>query len=238
MATIGGFFKGVWRGLDGLRRALHLLLLLVLFGFVVVALRGTIPRLPQKAALVIHPQGQIVEQLASDPIQRAFSEASGRGEDQTLLWDLTDTIAAAATDERVQALVLELDDLQGAGQPTLEEVAVALRRFRATGKKVIALIGDGSSMYSIQALWTAAQLKLPITFIIVNNGRYEALHHFAKRFGLADAVGTQLGGIDFVGLAKAQGCDGLRVDKAADLAATLREAIAAVRPTLVEVVVG
>ena len=106
------------------------------------------------------------------------------------------------------------------------------------GKKVIALIGDGSSMYSIQALWTAAQLKLPITFIIVNNGRYEALHHFAKRFGLADAVGTQLGGIDFVGLAKAQGCDGLRVDKAADLAATLREAIAAVRPTLVEVVVG
>ena len=123
----------------------------------------------------------------------------------------------------------------GLGHGLPASVGVALAN---PGKKVIALIGDGSSMYSIQALWTAAQLKLPITFIIVNNGRYEALHHFAKRFGLADAVGTQLGGIDFVGIAKAQGCDGLRVDKAADLAATLREAIAAVRPTLVEVMVG
>ncbi len=153
MATIGGFFKGVWRGLDGLRRVLHLLLLLLFFGFVVAALRGTIPRLPQKAALVIHPQGKIVEQLASDPIQRAFSEASGRGENQTLLWDLTDTISAAATDKRVLALVLELDDLQGAGQPTLEEVAVALRRFRATGKKVIAQ----ASSYSQAQYYLAAQ---------------------------------------------------------------------------------
>ncbi len=153
MATIGGFFKGVWRGLDGLRRVLHLLLLLVLFGFVVAALRGTIPRLPQKAALVIHPQGKIVEQLASDPIQRAFSEASGKGEDQTLLWDLIDTIDAAATDKRVQVLVLQLDDLQGAGQPTLEEVAVALRRFRATGKKVI----TQASTYSQAQYYLAAQ---------------------------------------------------------------------------------
>jgi benzoylformate decarboxylase len=105
-------------------------------------------------------------------------------------------------------------------------------------RKVIALIGDGSAMYSIQALWTAAQLKLPITFVIINNGRYEALHHFAKRFGLPNAVGTDLGGIDFVGIAKAQGCDGVRVTQVAQLEDTLRTAIAATRPTLVEVLVG
>jgi benzoylformate decarboxylase len=106
------------------------------------------------------------------------------------------------------------------------------------GKKIIALLGDGSSMYSIQGLWTAAQLGLPITFVIVNNRRYDALHHFAKRFGLKEAVGTELGGIDFVGVAKSLGCDGVRVDKAADLAGVLKSAIAATRPTLVEVVVS
>jgi benzoylformate decarboxylase len=123
----------------------------------------------------------------------------------------------------------------GLGHGLPAAVGVALGR---PGCKVIALIGDGSSMYSIQALWTAAQLQLPITFVIINNGRYDALHHFAKRFGLKDAVGTELGGIDFVGVAKALGCDGLRVDRAADLAPALRSAIAATRPTLVEVMVG
>ena len=99
-------------------------------------------------------------------------------------------------------------------------------------------MGDGSAMYSIQALWSAAQLKLPITFIIVNNGRYEALHHFSKRFGLSSPVGTDLPGIDFVQLAKAQGCDATRVTKAGDLEAVLATALAATRPTLVEVVVA
>ncbi len=138
MSAVGGFFRGVWRGLDVLRRFLHLLLLLALFGFVFGALRGTIPKLPQNAALVLHPEGQIVEELSSDPLQRAFNEASGQGQPQTLLWDLTDSIRHAATDKRVAALVIELDDMEGAGQPTLEELAVALREFRASGKKVVA----------------------------------------------------------------------------------------------------
>lgn len=123
----------------------------------------------------------------------------------------------------------------GLGHGLPAAVGVALGN---PGRKVIALLGDGSAMYSIQGLWTAAQLQLPVTFIIVNNGRYEALHHFSKRFGLPTAVGTELGGIDFVGVAQALGCDGLRVQRAADLAAALRDAIAAPRPTLVEVVVG
>jgi benzoylformate decarboxylase len=121
----------------------------------------------------------------------------------------------------------------GHGLPAAVGVALANPH-----RKVVALIGDGSAMYSIQALWTAAQLKLPITFVIINNGRYEALQHFAQRFGLPQTVGTDLGGIDFVGIARAQGCDGLRVERAADLAATLRQAIAAPRPTLVEVLVA
>jgi protease IV len=152
MSAIGGFFRGIWRGLDVLRRCLHLLLLLMLFGFVFGALRGSIPKLPSKAALVIHPQGQIVEQLASDPIQRAFDEASGQGQSQTLLWDLTEAITAAAKDDRVSALVLELDDMDGAGQPTLTEVAAAIRKFRDAGKKVVA----HASNYSQSQYYLAA----------------------------------------------------------------------------------
>src|SRR5215204_2593913 len=55
----------------------------------------------------------------------------------------------------------------GYGMPAA--IGIALGK---PGRKVIALIGDGSSMYSIQALWSAAQLALPITFIILKNRRY------------------------------------------------------------------
>ncbi len=138
MASAGGFFRGVWRGLDVLRRILHLLLLLLVFGFIVGALRGGVPKLPAQGALLIQPSGEIVEQRTGDPLTIAFNEARGAGQTETLLWDLTDAIRAAAGDRRVAAIALQLDYLGGAGQPTLEEVAAAMREFRASGKKIIA----------------------------------------------------------------------------------------------------
>ena len=122
----------------------------------------------------------------------------------------------------------------GLGHGLPAAIGVALGR---PGEKVIALLGDGSSMYSIQGLWTAAQLKLPITFIIVNNRRYEALLQFGRHFGLTRTVGTTLADIDFCGLATSQGCRALRVDRADALDGALRGALAATEPTLVEVVV-
>lgn len=135
MRSLFGF---VLRGLDGLRKVLHLLLLLVIFGFVVGALRTSIPRLPAKAALLIQPEGELVEQQAGDPLERAFSEARGAGNDETLLRDLTDAIDAARSDARIQALVLDFDAMSGAGQPTLDELARSVTAFRKSGKKVIA----------------------------------------------------------------------------------------------------
>jgi benzoylformate decarboxylase len=120
----------------------------------------------------------------------------------------------------------------GLGHALPAAVGIALAR---PDRRVIALLGDGSAMYSIQALWNAAQLKLPLTVIIVNNGGYEALRFFARRFGIAQTVGTSLPGIDFVQLAQAQGCDGVRVTHAAQLHATLRAALTATKPTLVDV---
>ncbi|MBS0578057.1 MAG: signal peptide peptidase SppA [Proteobacteria bacterium] len=133
------FFSGLWRALDGLRKALHLIVLLVIFGIILGILRGTVPLVPSKAALVIAPEGNLVEQLSGDPRQRALDEAlGGDRHDQTLLWDLIDSIRAAAGDKRIQVLALDLDKLEDATQPSLAELAAAVREFRATGKKVIA----------------------------------------------------------------------------------------------------
>ena len=108
-------------------------------------------------------------------------------------------------------------------------------------RKVIAIIGDGSAMYSIQALWTAAQLGLNITFIILNNRRYAAMVRFGGVLGFpADAhlPGTDIPGLDFVAIAHGHGCSGVRVDDATELKATVSTALATKGPVLVEVVVS
>ncbi len=146
------FFGVLFRGLDVLRRVLHLLLLVVIFGFLIGALRTSIPRLPSKAALVVRPTGAIVEQLSGDPLDRAVSEARGMGPSETLLRDLTDAIRHAAKDSRIQALVLEFDTMEGAGQPTLDEFARAIDEFRKSGKRVVAR----GILYSRDSYYVAA----------------------------------------------------------------------------------
>lgn len=137
MHALGRIIYGVWRGLDVLRRFLHLLLLLALFGIVIGALRQVAPRVPVKAALVIRPSGDLVEQLSGEPLARVLSEAQGNSTPQTLLWDLTTAIRAAATDPRIAVLLIDTDDMDGAGQVKLEELAGAIREFRSSGKKII-----------------------------------------------------------------------------------------------------
>ncbi len=123
----------------------------------------------------------------------------------------------------------------GLGHGLPAAIGVALGR---PGKKVIALLGDGSSMYAIQGLWTAAQLKLPITFVIINNRRYEALHEFGRHFALDRLVGTDLHGIDFCGIARSQGCRAIRVERCDALDEALRTGCAATEPLLIEVLVA
>jgi protease-4 len=178
MSFLGRFFRALWRFLDGLRRGLHLLLLLALFAVFVGALRESIPHLPERGALVIHPSGEIVEQLAGVPLERMLSEASDRSAPQTLLWDLSEAIRAAAGDARIQALLIETDDLGGVGQVKLEELSVAIAAFRASGKKVIA---HGS--YFLQGqYYLAAQAEEvyldPFGFVLLDG--YERYSMFFK----------------------------------------------------------
>ncbi|HEV2039015.1 MAG TPA: benzoylformate decarboxylase [Casimicrobiaceae bacterium] len=123
----------------------------------------------------------------------------------------------------------------GLGYAMPAAVGVALGK---PGAKVIGLIGDGSSMYSIQALWSAAQLALPITFVVLKNRRYAVLQEFAPTFGFGPdepLPGTELPDIDFVALARGLGCRGMNVNRAQDLRDALIAAMQATGPTLVEV---
>jgi benzoylformate decarboxylase len=126
----------------------------------------------------------------------------------------------------------------GLGHSLPAAVGVALAQ---PGARVIALIGDGSAMYAIQALWSAAQLRLPITVLILKNRRYAALQDFAPVFGYppgADVAGTALPDLDFVALAAGHGMPGVRVTQATALADALATALRSVGPTLVEIEVA
>jgi benzoylformate decarboxylase len=126
----------------------------------------------------------------------------------------------------------------GLGYSMPAAVGVAMAN---AGRRVIGLIGDGSAMYSIQALWSAAQAKLPITFVILNNRRYAALQDFAPSFGFGpkDPVqGTDLPDLDFVQLARGMGVRGQRVEQGRELRDVLSQALASGETRLVEIVVA
>src|ERR1700720_3843687 len=136
-SALVSFFGLVWRILEGVRRVLHLILLLVIFGFILAALHTSIPTVPHTAALVIAPEGELVEQLASDPVRRAFGQASGGPAPETLLRDVTEAIEAAKTDSRIKLIVLDLSNLGPSGLSKLQEIGASIREFRATGKRVV-----------------------------------------------------------------------------------------------------
>jgi benzoylformate decarboxylase len=113
-------------------------------------------------------------------------------------------------------------------------VGIALGR---PGVRTVCLIGDGSAMYSIQALWTAAQRKLPLTIVVINNAGYGAMRSFSQVMQVRNVPGLELPGIDFVQIAKGLGCDAVRVSKAAELAGALQRGLSHDGTSLIEVIV-
>ena len=186
--TLRSFFSALWRGLDGLRKALHLILLLVIFGLLIGVLRGSVPRIPSKAALLIVPEGQLVEQLSGDPLERAVQETRGEQHRETLLWDLTDSIRTAAADPRIPAVALDLEKFEGGTQPTLEELAAALREFRASGKKVIAYGVELSQERYYLAAQADEVLLDPMGFVLIDG--YDRYRMYLK--DALDKLGVEI----------------------------------------------
>ena len=109
------------------------------------------------------------------------------------------------------------------------------------GRPVTAVVGDGSAMYGIQALWTAAHMKVPVTYVIANNRSYRILkERLVSMRGSDKFVGMDMKdpAIDYVGLARAMGVPGRRVTDPNDVAPALREAAEQGGPRLIEVMVA
>jgi benzoylformate decarboxylase len=122
----------------------------------------------------------------------------------------------------------------GLGYSLPASVGIALGR---PGIRTVCLIGDGSAMYSIQALWTAARRKLPLTVVVINNLRYGAMRSFSQVMQVRNVPGLELPGIDFVQIARGLGCDAVRVGKSSELAPALKRGLAHDGVSLVEVMV-
>ncbi|MBT6274782.1 MAG: thiamine pyrophosphate-binding protein [Chromatiales bacterium] len=106
--------------------------------------------------------------------------------------------------------------------------------------RVVAVIGDGSSMYSIQALWSAAKHKLPMTFVIANNGGYRIIKQRLKSFhGNEHFIGMdfQEPAIDTCKLAEGFGMRALRATTGDEFVAAMQDANTSEGPVLIEALV-
>ncbi len=125
----------------------------------------------------------------------------------------------------------------GWGLPAAIGVKLAL-----PDRPVVALVGDGSAMYTCQALWTAAHYRVDVVFVLLNNASYRilkqrihALKGFAAQADRFIAMDLDDPRIDFVGLAKSLGVRAERIEKTADVGPALGRALATRGPTLLDV---
>lgn len=144
---------GLWRFVDGARRLVfNLLFLAIIAALVAAAVGGGPKRVQERSVLVLDLKGPIVEQTPGGARDAALKRLTGEEEGQTRLRDVVGALDWAARDAAIERVLLMLDDFEGAGLPTLREVAAAVERFKASGKQVVAW---GSS-YSQSQYYLAA----------------------------------------------------------------------------------
>ncbi|MBD3895962.1 benzoylformate decarboxylase [Halomonas sp. ML-15] len=102
-------------------------------------------------------------------------------------------------------------------------------------RRVIGVIGDGSANYTISALWTAAQYRIPVVLVILKNGTYGALRWFSRLLDAEDAPGIDVPGLDFCALAQGYGVSARQANSRAALQEALQEALAGDQPVVIEV---
>ncbi|MFK8031374.1 MAG: signal peptide peptidase SppA [Gammaproteobacteria bacterium] len=139
MSVIAGFFKGIGKGLDVFRKSVHFVLMVLTFFLIAASLMGG-PKiaLDSGSALLLNPQGPLVDQLSGDPVQRALDGLTGRSEAQTLVRDVLRVLKAAKNDSNISAVVMDMSSMAGAGMTNLQLVGNAIDDFKTSGKRVFA----------------------------------------------------------------------------------------------------
>ncbi|PKM16638.1 MAG: signal peptide peptidase SppA [Gammaproteobacteria bacterium HGW-Gammaproteobacteria-2] len=180
---------GVWRTIDFSRRFVFNMLFLLVMLFVLAAIFSPKAVLHKRTALVIAPNGDLVEQYRSDPGSRALAKLLGEEQPEVQLRDLLKAIKAATTDQRIERIVLRADTLGGAGMASLREVADALRTFRAAGKEIIAY-GDSYDQRQYLLAAQANEVYLHPGGSILLEGLARFQPYF--REGLQDKLGVEV----------------------------------------------
>jgi protease-4 len=209
----------MWAGIDGIRKVLHLLVLLFIFSIFVSALSSSSPVIPASAALVIKPAGSLVDQLAGDPFDRALAELTGNENPQTLVQDIVDGLQYAKDDDRITMVHLDLSALPRGGLSKLSRIGDAIDDFRQSGKPVIAsadYYGQGSYYLASRAdavymnpngilalsgfgayanFYKGALDKLKVDWNIFHVGTYKAAVEPYQRTDMSDAFRESLGDV-------------------------------------------
>jgi protease IV len=146
------FFGGLWRAINTTRVViLNIVFFVLLILFLGVLADKPAPTLEARTTLVLNPSGMIVEQSTADPTSRALAKMFGDEVPEIQLRDLVRAIDAAAADPDIERMLIRPDRV-GAGVSTLREVAAALRRFRDSGKEIVAYgEGMGQGQYYLAA---------------------------------------------------------------------------------------
>jgi protease-4 len=133
------FFRGAWRVVDVSRRVVLNLLFMVILIAVIVAFAksGPLP-LADKTALVLRIDGTIGEQKSGNLRSTALDQVRGEAVQKVQLRDILNALDAAGQDPKISSLVVVLDEMRPTGFATLREIAAAIDRFKASGKKVVA----------------------------------------------------------------------------------------------------
>lgn len=191
-SAIGWIFSKAWWLLNGTRRALMNLLVLLLIVILVTALltRGPKP-LAEQTTLVVKLDGNLVEQFSGSPREQLMAQAQGRSvARQTRLRDVLAALDQAAKDDKITAVLLDVEGLGGAGLASLHEVSAGLQRFKASGKPVLAY----ADRYSQRAYFLAAQASEvyvhPMGMVMIEGfGRYNIYYKDAlDRLGVTPHV--------------------------------------------------
>lgn len=194
---IARFFVGLWDVMNFTRRLiLNLAFFGLLFLFLLLLLvamgkgASSTKVLQERTALVIAPEGRLVEQYSADPVSRALAKAMGeRNGEEIQQRDLIRALKAARDDKKIERVVLELDQLQPSGYASMREVAAALQELRASGKQVVAF-GDNlsQSQYLLAAQASEVYLDPMGSLLLEGLGRYR--QYF--RTGLQEKLGVDV----------------------------------------------
>ena len=105
-------------------------------------------------------------------------------------------------------------------------------------RPVVCVVGEGSAMYAVQTLWSAARYGAAVTFVVMDNGHYGILKMFGDLLELGDGLpGLDVPGLDLVRLAQGFGCEAERVERAEELPGALERALEGNRVHLLDIVV-